>query len=145
QLARRVQPGVPFGIGRRAPVRLVALADRGPRAAGPSISGHCLVVHPPSFAYPQCARVSQLRPSFPATPRSHPLPLLSSEPDGVRGLPPRGTQPSTLLNVYVRGASRPREGIRRRIMAGFGWRAPPAPRLARPERMIVFSIVLGPV
>ena len=52
--------------------------------------------------------VSLLRPGCPAAPDEHRLPLLSSEPGGVHGSPPRRTRPSTPLYVDLTGQHRPR-------------------------------------
>jgi hypothetical protein len=63
----------------------------------------------------------------------HPLPLLPSGPDGVRGIAPRGTK---LSQRRLRGHTRRAPPSCRPFgpaIADFGFRAPLAPRLARPE------------
>ena len=78
----------------------------------------------------------RLQPGSPASPGEYRLPLLSSEPDGVHGSPPRGAQFST-PKVADRGSRG------RSLGAGFNpagadceYRAPLTPRLARPALML---------
>ena len=53
----------------------------------------------PSIPFPEAPTRRKLRPSFLAAPESNRLPLLPSGPDGVHGLSPRKTQPSTPLTT----------------------------------------------
>src|SRR5262249_6762449 len=98
-----------------------------PRPAAGQEEGKKIGRAPIVDARPQLASTSRLKPGSPATPGSNRLPLLSSEPDGVHGLPPRRTQPSTPLGNAVPKVDAPRMGVRPRIsrVSGTGHRQLP--------------------
>src|SRR5579883_545912 len=71
----------------------------------------------------------------PRHPEEHLLSLLPPGPDEVRGLPPRGTQPSTSLTPQ----SPRRPSLEKDFgpaKADCGYRAPLVPRLARPRQSL---------
>ena len=86
----------------------------------------------PPFDYSLGAyRRDWLGPGAPTAPAGHRLPLLPSSPGGVHEPAPRGTRPSTPLPGKL--ALAPCRGEEfHPAMAGCGFRAPPAPRVARP-------------
>jgi hypothetical protein len=71
---------------------------------------------------------------FPSSPGEVGLRLLPSGPDRVRRSPPRGTFPSTPRAVTSPEAPDLEEEFNP-AEAGCGYRAPPAPHLARPFRV----------
>ena len=73
----------------------------------------------------------RLRSGFPSSPREVGLRLLPSGPDRVRRSPPRGTFPSMPRTVASPEAPDLEEEFNP-AEAGCGYRAPPAPHLARP-------------
>ena len=88
-------------------------------------------MHPLSILTLRLIAGRQLGSGFPTSPREVGLRLLPSGPDRVRRSPPRGTFPSTLRAVTSPEAP-DLEGEFNPAEAGFGFRAPPAPHLARP-------------
>ena len=95
-------------------------------------------MHPPVDLAHRSAPASQLRPGSPAAPRTNYLPLLPSGPDGVHSILPRRTQSSTPLNE---DGSRQAQGLGRGFspaIADCGYRAPLAPRLARPDLILSY-------
>ena len=72
-----------------------------------------------------------LRPGTPTAPAGHRLPLLPSSPGGVHGPAPRGTRPSAPFPGKLALAPCRGEEFHPAV-AGCGFRAPPAPRVARP-------------
>ena len=72
-----------------------------------------------------------LRPGAPTAPAGHRLPLLPSSPGGVHEPAPRGTRPSTPFPGKLALAPCRGEEFHPAV-AGCGYRAPPAPRVARP-------------
>ena len=94
-------------------------------------------MHPLSSRARWLTRISQLQPGTPAAPRRDRLPLLPLGPDGVHRLLPRRTQSSSLLNPGSPREHQPSEGEFDPASADFGYRAPLAPRLARPGRMLL--------
>jgi hypothetical protein len=93
-----------------------------------------LVVHPLSNRATRLAKTSLLRPGNPAAPKSDCLPLLPPGPGGVHRLLPRRTQPSTPLGLAVPTVPQALEGEFDPATAVCGYRAPPVPRLARPNK-----------
>ena len=77
-----------------------------------------------------------LGPGAPTAPAGHRLPLLPSSPGGVHEPAPRGTRPSTPFPGKLALAPCLGEGFHP-AMAGCGYRAPPAPRVARPLQTMV--------
>ena len=90
-----------------------------------------MAVHPLSISSLRLVAGRWLRSGFPTSPREVGLRLLPSGPDRVRRSPPRGTLPSTLRAVASPEAP-DLEGEFNPAEAGCGFRAPPAPHLARP-------------
>jgi hypothetical protein len=90
-----------------------------------------LAVHPLSIAVIRLVGGRQLRSGFPASPGEVGLRLLPSGPDRVRRSPPRGTLPST-SRIAASPEAPDLEGDFDPAEAGCGFRAPPAPHLARP-------------
>ena len=135
---------LPEHLGRRLravpPVqRLVLLLVRHvpPLAVVAPTRGKKVAVHPPSTTDDSGATLErQLQPGAPTAPTGFRLRLLPSGPDRVRGPMSRRTRPSTLRSEAApdlpglgRGFS-PAEADR-------GYRAPLAPRLARPRGVYV--------
>jgi hypothetical protein len=92
------------------------------------------------------ATASLLQPSYPTAPRGGCLPLLPPGPGGVHRPLPRRTQPSTQLNRNSPDTLH-REREFDPAIAVCGYRAPLAPRLARPwlSYAVVFLLSnLGP-
>ncbi len=90
-----------------------------------------MAVHPLLMSTGRLTADSLLRSGNPTAPRGGCLPLLPSGPAGIRRPLPRRTQPSTPLG---RGSPDMRhlEGEFDPAIADCGYRAPLAPRLARP-------------
>ena len=97
-----------------------------------------MVVHPPSMWALRLASASQLRPGEPAAPGIAYLPLLSSDPDGVRRFPPRKTRSSTPLDESSPTGSNLGQEFNPAV-ADCGYRAPLAPRLARPGYILAYG------
>ena len=74
-----------------------------------------------------------LRPGDPVAPGRYRLVLLPFGPDTIHRLPPHRTQPSTLPGPAVPARRRPSKGNSTPPGADFGFKAPLAPRLARPH------------
>ena len=112
------------------PMRGRRQKDRRRNASGPSLRG--MVVHPRIDQQPSSLLAGlRLQPGTPTSLRRDSLPLLPSGPGGVRRLLPHGTQLST-----PRCRSSPTgsdlTGEFNPAKADCGYRAPLAPRLARP-------------
>ena len=90
-----------------------------------------LAVHPLSIRRLRLVDGRWLRSGFPTSPGEFGLRLLPSGPDRVRRSPPRGTLPST-PRVAASPEAPDLEGEFNPAKAGCGFRAPPAPHLARP-------------
>ena len=85
---------------------------------------------------PPACRTSQLRPGCPVAPTGNRLWLLPSGPDQVHRSAPHRTQPSTLLSPAVPAAVEPSEWEFSPAIADCEYRAPLAPRLARPGGIV---------
>src|SRR5262249_24400471 len=90
--------------------------------------------HPSSIAAPPAVPGFRLQPGWLRQPRAASLPLLPSGPDGVRRPGLRRSQPSTLPPpALAYGPDLGREFDP--AMADCRCREPPAPRLARPQKV----------
>ena len=91
------------------------------------------VVHPLSIRAPRACPDSQLQLGLPAAPEAYYLPLLPSGPDGVRSASPRRARLSTLTCREQSPRTLDLEREFNPAIADCGYRAPLAPRLARPH------------
>ena len=86
---------------------------------------------------PPACRTSQLRPGCPVAPTGNRLWLLPSGPDQVHRSAPHRTQPSALLSPAVPATVEPSEWEFSPAIADCEYRAPLAPRLARPGALYI--------
>jgi hypothetical protein len=98
-----------------------------------TIPGRAPLVEP----RPPACRTSQLRPGCPVAPTGYRLWLLPSGPDQVHRPAPHRTQPSTLLSPAVPATVKPSEWEFSPAIADCEYRAPLAPRLARPRILYI--------
>ena len=121
-------PGGPSGTDRRACASSNTSSSLGPIKPGPVAP----VVHPLSIRTAGLRPGRQLQPGLSAAPETNYLPLLPSGPDGVRSVSPRRARLSTLTYREQSPRTQDLEREFNPAIADCGYRAPLAPRLARP-------------